>query len=150
MGEHPLARARERGVPETVIRICHFPSFEPANIVRAWKLGNSYHLVRKQSDGKAGYPPVGTARVHERSMSSKEWEEFEALLADTELWRPRTWYSVGPGGEQVATLDGDSWLAEYVTRERHEASAQHEPLDEVWRALADWAGEWFKVFEAED
>lgn len=134
-------------VPEVVIRVSHFPSFGAAKIARAWKHGNHFHLVRKLSSGMAGYPPVELAAIHERPMHRREFDEFEAWIADPDLWLPLPWYTIDAKGDEYVTYDGDSWLAEYRTPDSLEASACHTPLNQVWLSLAQWTTEWFKVFE---
>ena len=92
-------------VPGNSFRFTWLRSFHPQVAVRVFVGSKSPELVAIQMSGSGGYAPAAAVDQPHRVLSSREWDDLNNALAQTDFWNLPAWR--GRGG-----IDGAQWIVE--------------------------------------
>jgi hypothetical protein len=92
-------------VPGDTFRFTWLRSFHPQVAVRVFAGPEFAELIAIQMSGSGGYAPAAAVDQPHRVLSSREWDDLNNAVAQTDFWNLPSWR--GRGG-----IDGAQWIVE--------------------------------------
>jgi hypothetical protein len=88
-------------------RLTFFPTFHVPTVIRIWRAGGRYFIVKKHLSGRGGYDARELGLEETRPLKKEEWDSLAGPVNRTGFWQmPETIRELVPNDGATWTLEG--------------------------------------------